>query len=111
MPWRSWRVSCSGPPPARKTPPGCVRGEAPPSGVVPAPEKQFGGWKVTGSATAARGVPDAPQLKARQIYIVDKPGAAQSQIRVGWIGAARSTPDYHALQVLNTILGGSFTSR
>ena len=45
------------------------------------------------------------------MYVLDKPGAAQSQIRIGWIGVPRSTPDYFALRVLNTILGGSFTSR
>jgi zinc protease len=39
------------------------------------------------------------------------PGAEQSQIRIGWVGVPRSTPDYFTLQVLNTILGGSFTSR
>jgi zinc protease len=39
------------------------------------------------------------------------PGAAQSQIRIGWIGVPRSTPDYFALRVLNTVLGGAFTSR
>ena len=42
---------------------------------------------------------------------MDKPGAAQSQIRIGWVGVARDTPDYFTLQVLNTILGGSFSSR
>ncbi len=56
-------------------------------------------------------VPTAPQLKSRQVYIVDKPDAAQSQIRIGWVGVPRSTADYAALEVLNTILGGSFTSR
>ena len=50
-------------------------------------------------------------LTARQISLIDKPGAAQSQIQIGWIGVPRSTPDYFALRVLNTILGGSFTSR
>ncbi|HEX2780240.1 MAG TPA: pitrilysin family protein [Gemmatimonadaceae bacterium] len=45
------------------------------------------------------------------IYLVDKPGAPQSSIRIGDIGVARSTPDYFALMVMNTILGGSFTSR
>jgi predicted Zn-dependent peptidase len=50
-------------------------------------------------------------LTARQIYLIDKAGAAQSQIRIGWVGVPRSTPDYFALRVLNTILGGSFTSR
>ena len=88
-----------------------VVGDVTPASVLPALERQFGGWKAGGPASPARGVADAPQLKARQVYIVDKPGAAQSQIRIGCVGVARSTPDYHALQVLNTILGGSFTSR
>ena len=56
--------------------------------------------------------PHAPQLtQARRSYLVDKPGAAQSQIRIGWVGVPRSTPDYATLEVLNTMLGGSFTSR
>jgi len=79
--------------------------------VMPMLEKQFGGWKSDGIAPLVAAVPNAPQLKSRQIYIVDKPEAAQSQIRIGWVGVARSTADYAALQVLNTILGGSFTSR
>lgn len=54
---------------------------------------------------------DAPQLTRREIVLVDKPEAAQSQIRIGWVGVPRSTPDYVTLQVLNTVLGGSFTSR
>jgi predicted Zn-dependent peptidase len=43
--------------------------------------------------------------------IVDVPGAEQSQVRIGWVGVARDTPDYFSLEVMNTILGGSFTSR
>jgi len=50
-------------------------------------------------------------LTARRVFLIDKPGAAQSQIRIGWVGVPRSTPDYFALRVLNTILGGAFTSR
>jgi predicted Zn-dependent peptidase len=56
-------------------------------------------------------VPAPSQLTSRQIYLIDKPDAAQSQIRIGWVGVPRSTPDFFALRVLNTILGGSFTSR
>ena len=37
--------------------------------------------------------------------------AAQSSFRIGGTGVARSTPDYFAIEVMNTILGGSFTSR
>jgi predicted Zn-dependent peptidase len=73
-------------------------------------EKQFGTWKA-GAGTTRAAVPAAPQLTARQITIVDVPKAQQSQVRIGWIGVPRSTPDYFTLQVLNTILGGSFTSR
>jgi predicted Zn-dependent peptidase len=53
----------------------------------------------------------SPQLTERQVTIIDMPGAEQSQVRIGWVGVPRSTPDYFTLQVLNTILGGSFTSR
>lgn len=45
------------------------------------------------------------------IYLVDKPGAAQSSFRIGTIGTPRSTPDFFPIEVANTILGGSFTSR
>ena len=64
-----------------------------------------------GAAGPTAAIPAAPQLTKRQIYLIDKPGAAQSQIRIGWVGVPRSTPDYPTIQVLNTILGGSFTSR
>jgi predicted Zn-dependent peptidase len=88
-----------------------VVGDVTRAGVVPMLEKTFGPWKSEGMAPLVAAVPNAPQLKSRQIYIVDKPEAAQSQIRIGWVGVPRSTPDYAALQVLNTILGGAFTSR
>ena len=88
-----------------------VVGDVTPATIAPALEKAFGAWKSDGLAPLVAEVPNAPQLKTRQVYIVDKPEAAQSQIRIGWIGVPRSTPDYAALQVLNTIFGGSFTSR
>jgi len=79
--------------------------------VMPMLESAFGSWKAAGSAPPPPALPDAPQLAARQVYIIDKPGAPQSQIRIGDVGVARSTPDYFTIEVLNTILGGSFTSR
>jgi len=88
-----------------------VVGDVTPAAILPALEKTFGGWKTAGMAPLVAAVPAAPQLKSRQVYIVDKPEAAQSQVRIGWVGVPRSTPDYAGLQVLNTILGGSFTSR
>jgi predicted Zn-dependent peptidase len=89
-----------------------VVGDIKPETVMRLLEEAFGSWKGATSATAAQTtVPEPAQLRARRVVIVDKPGAAQSQIRIGWVGVPRSTPDYYALEVLNTILGGSFTSR
>ena len=81
------------------------------STALPMLEQAFGGWKADGMVSLVAAVPNAPQLTTRQIYLVDKPEAAQSQIRIGWVGVSRATPDYAVLEVLNTILGGSFTSR
>jgi predicted Zn-dependent peptidase len=88
-----------------------VVGDVTPAAVMPLVERAFGSWKGEGGAGALTPIPVAPQLTTRTIYLIDKPGAAQSQIRIGWVGVPRSTPDYPTLQVLNTILGGSFTSR
>jgi zinc protease len=86
-----------------------VTGDVTPATVVSRLESAFGAWK--GTAPASSPVPEAAQLTARRVHLIDKPGAAQSQIRIGWVGVARSTPDYFALRVLNTVLGGAFTSR
>jgi predicted Zn-dependent peptidase len=88
-----------------------VVGDVDPAKVRQLLEQTFGSWKPTGTAGKPAPLPAPEQLSTRQIYIVDKPGAAQSQIRIGWVGVPRATPDYPTLQVLNTILGGSFTSR
>ncbi len=52
-----------------------------------------------------------PVAAARRLLLVDRPGAVQSELRIGQIGVARDTPDYHALLVLNMLLGGQFVSR
>ena len=86
-----------------------VTGDVTPASVLARLESAFGAWK--GTAPAPTPVPTAPQLTSRKVYLIDKPGAAQSQIRIGWVGVPRSTPDYFTLRVLNTVLGGAFTSR
>jgi predicted Zn-dependent peptidase len=78
--------------------------------VMPLLEKHFGGWKPAGAA-AVETLPAVEPPKTRQVFLIDKPGSPQSQIRIGSIGVARSTPDYFPLTVMNTILGGSFSSR
>ena len=80
--------------------------------VAPRLEALFGaGAWGRGGPMAGGVVPKPEQVAGREVLLVDKPGAAQTVVRIGRIGATRSTPDYAALQVLNTVLGGSFTSR
>jgi zinc protease len=55
--------------------------------------------------------PRPPDPRDRPVYLIDKPAAAQSVLTVGRIGAARKSPDYHALTVMNSVLGGQFASR
>jgi zinc protease len=87
-----------------------VTGDVTAANVIPMLENTLGQWKASGGTPPPR-LAEPRQLTARRVYLIDKPGAAQSQIRIGWVGVPRSTPDYFALRVLNTILGGAFTSR
>ncbi|HZH80444.1 MAG TPA: pitrilysin family protein [Gemmatimonadales bacterium] len=70
---------------------------------------RFGAWDK--ADVPAFPTAPAPAPAARTVYLIDKPGAAQSVIRIGHVGPPRTTPDWYALEVLNTILGGAFTSR
>ncbi len=77
--------------------------------IRPMLERAFGGWAQ--GAVPARTAPATPQVGRRRVILVDKPGAAQSEIRIGMPAVSRETPDYDALVAMNTVLGGSFTSR
>lgn len=69
----------------------------------------FGDWiGRRGGATPASA--DSP-VERTTVFIVDRPGAVQSEFRIGHVGLARSHPDFFPVLVMNTILGGAFTSR
>ncbi len=87
-------------------------GDVEPASLHAAVERAFGGWRApAGAPLAPAAAPAAPTVGRTTIYLIDKPGAAQSELRIGHPGVARSSPDYFPLMVLNTLLGGSFTSR
>lgn len=86
-----------------------VVGDIKTADVVAKLEKTFGSWR-KGEATSVK-VPVASQVKGRTIYLIDKPDAPQSVVRICRIGVDRTTPDYFPIMVMNTILGGSFSSR
>lgn len=73
-------------------------------------EKDFAAWPRGGSVPTFA-YPAAPAARGRTIYLVDKPGAAQSSFAIGEVGPPRNTPDYYALRVMNALLGELFQSR
>ncbi|HEX6164709.1 MAG TPA: pitrilysin family protein [Vicinamibacterales bacterium] len=85
-----------------------VAGDITMAELRPLVEKAFGAWQ---RGTPARPSLTTPAYAPSKVVIVDRPGAPQTQLRVAMIGAARSTPDFRPAQVMNTALGGLFSSR
>lgn len=75
-------------------------------------ERAFGAWSAGSSAVAddpaALQMPPPPVTR---LALLNKPGAAQSELRIGHMSVPRSAPDYLHLLVLNMVLGGQFVSR
>jgi len=71
-------------------------------------EQAFGEWRAAGEMFEPQ-----PQSVAHppRLNIVPRPGAAQSELRIGHVGVARSTADYHAIVAANMVLGGQYVSR
>jgi zinc protease len=71
-------------------------------------EKHLGQWR--GPSSQFR-LPDVQEKTGRRVVLVDKPGSPQTALRIGHVGIERSNPDYVPIDVMNTELGGLFTSR
>ncbi|MGH7553675.1 MAG: M16 family metallopeptidase, partial [Longimicrobiales bacterium] len=86
-----------------------VVGDVSPARLIPTLERVFDSWAV-GPVDPVT-MPRVPARRALAIRIIDRPGAPQSELRMGHAGPPRTTEGYFPLVVMNTILGGSFTSR
>jgi zinc protease len=71
----------------------------------------FGDWTDPEDAAAVAPDVETPPRPTERLWLIDRPGAAQSELRIGHLGVSRRTPDYHALLVANLVLGGQFVSR
>lgn len=77
--------------------------------VLPKLEKLFAAW--TPGGVPDKNISPVPEPAAPAIYLVDRPGSLQSMIMVADIAPPTGNPDEIALETMNTILGGAFTSR
>jgi len=84
-------------------------GDIDPDAAAALAERHFGDW-----AAAPRRAVDfhvRRRVEKTTIFVVDRPDAVQSEIRIGDVGVPRHHEDYFPLLVMNCILGGAFTSR
>jgi zinc protease len=72
-------------------------------------EKYFGSWPKLDVPAAPPQLPST--AAATHVWLIDKPDAVQTQIRVGRIAIRRADPDFLPLDVTNHIFGGSYNSR
>jgi zinc protease len=73
-----------------------------------AAERAFGGWARRETPPVTVAPPPAPE---RRVVVIDRPGSAQTEIRVGQIAIPRTHPDYLALDLAIRILGGEGANR
>lgn len=72
-------------------------------------QQYFGDWKF--GMPSPPPSPSVPAPKTRRIYLIERPGSAQSTILLGNLGLTRTSPDYFPFLIANEVLGGSFNSR
>ncbi len=77
--------------------------------IRPMLEKLFAGWEQ--GDVPKKNLPMVRNADRQTVYIVDKPGAIQSTVIAGNIAPPKANPDEIAIETLNTLLGGMFTSR
>ena len=87
-----------------------VAGDIQPGRALGTARKYFSDWQ---AATPVQKVELAsiPVPAPTRIYLVDRPGSVQSQIRIGHVSVTRQSPDYFQGRLLSEIFGGSFISR
>jgi predicted Zn-dependent peptidase len=72
----------------------------------------FGGWEAdTPADEMPASAQPTPERPSSRLAIVPREGAAQSELRIGHLSTTRNTPDYPALLVMNSVMGGQFVSR
>lgn len=77
-------------------------------------QETLGGWSAGTAGAPARpasGLAADARGPGGRVVVVHRPGSPQSELRIGHVGVPRRVDDFHAISVLNAILGGLFGSR
>ena len=85
-----------------------IVGDVTPEEAFKGAERAFGSWAKTTAAPAASIEPPAP---TRRVIVIDKPGAVQTEIRVGNLAIPRNNDDFMAMDLASKVLGGEGANR
>jgi predicted Zn-dependent peptidase len=91
-----------------------IAGDSDAPDLTSAAAAAFGEWQAPADGPMVdkeAGREPPPSAPVPRVAIVSRAGSAQSELRIGHVCASRDTPDYHAMLLLNMILGGQFVSR
>jgi predicted Zn-dependent peptidase len=83
-------------------------GEVDPETAADVVGTALAGWSAEGTAVAA---PPVPSLAAGPLDLVDRPGAVQSNLRLGGPAPGRTDPMLPAVRLASMVFGGYFSSR
>jgi zinc protease len=86
-----------------------VVGDVDRDAIIQRIEKLFGDWKP--GALPELNLPELPKRHKRSVYVVDRPGSAQSNIVIANEGITRTSSDYFPMLLMHTILGANASSR
>ncbi|HEU4589308.1 MAG TPA: pitrilysin family protein [Steroidobacteraceae bacterium] len=79
--------------------------------IQPLLEQRFGEWHAPAEPVPKKNIAEVPLQPKPRVFLIDRPGAEQSQIVALTVGPTRADPDHIRFVALDTLLGGNFTSR
>src|SRR5690349_4533863 len=88
-----------------------VVGDTTLAAIQPLLEQRFGQWRAPAEAKPVKNVVEVALANKPRVFLIDRPGAEQSQIIAATVGPTRADPDHIRFVALDTILGGNFISR
>ena len=79
--------------------------------IVPMLERRLSDWRAEGPTPSKADLPEPARPDHARVILMDQPGAESTLVMTGQPGPARADPDYEAYSLVNTVMGGTFTSR
>ena len=88
-----------------------VVGDTTLAAIQPMLEQRFAAWRAPSEAPPKKNIADVSLAPKPRVFLIDRPGAEQSQISAMTVAPPRSDADHIRFTALNTMLGDNFTSR